>query len=568
MTTLAARPTRKDSAIAQQEILLTMRLRLMIVLLLLTTAIALIVAYIMYLGLVDTRTRITVNDTAFIPARGDIVDRNGVPLARTIMGYSIWVVPSKLINDPAYLADELARIFPDIPRNVLLAKLTSSRPGYIRRRALPEQVAAVNNIGDVGFEFPREQERLYPQMSLAAHVIGFANASNHGVTGAERAFDKRLLDPNQRANPMMLSIDARVQAILESELGSAVTNLAALGGAGVILNVHSGEILAMASYPTFNPNKILHGNEQARRNIVTHNLYELGSTFKPLTAAAAIDNGTVTNLARRYDASKPLEIAGRTIHDSHAIHRWLNLPEMLVYSSNIASARIADNLGWDELMAVLERLEFKNRAQIEINERAKPLWPKEKSRIATITVGYGHGMAVTLLHLANAYAAMVNGGILRPATLLKYDSTSLLPESGHRVFKHSTSVLMRQLMRLIVVEGTGKNADAPGLRVGGKTGSAEKPGIGGYRRRDVVATFAGAFPMDDPQYVIIAMIEEPKGNAYSSGQRTAGWTAAPVVRKVVMRIGPMLGILPDDTIDIDMSELIPLLWKPKREKIP
>ena len=558
MNTLVVRPTRVRTAGVRQQILLTAQQRLMILMLLFAAAFFLVSVRLVYFALFDTASGHR-SAAAFIPARADIVDRNGVPLARTIDGYSIRVVPSKLLNDRQYLADELHKIFPDTPREELFARISGSRPTYIRRRALPDQVAAVNAIGDVGFDFPREKERLYPQLSLAAHVLGFTNAEGHGVTGVEGAFDQRLIDKATRGDPLALSIDARVQGVLESELSAAVTNLEAIGGAGIILDVHTGEVAAMTSLPTFNPNKLTGSDPTTRRNAVTYNLYELGSTFKPLSIAAAIDNGTVTSMAKRYDATKPLAIAGFRIRDSHMMNRWLNVPETLIHSSNIVTAQIGDQLGREKMEELFRNLEFDGRPHIELKERAFPLWPKDWGRLTTMTTSYGHGIAVTPLHLASAYAALVNGGIWRPATLMKLGDKA--PPQGRRVFKAATSARMRQLLRLIVSDGTGKQAEAPGFRVGGKTGSAEKPGAGGYRRHSLVSTFAAAFPMDNPRYVVLVMIDEPKGNAYSSGQRTAGWTAAPVVRKVVTRAGPMLGVFPDESRDVDVSELTPLLWK-------
>jgi cell division protein FtsI (penicillin-binding protein 3) len=557
MNTLVVRPTRVRTAGVRQQILLTAQQRLMILMLLFGAAFFLVSVRLVYFALFDTSSNRGAA-TAFVPARADIVDRNGVPLARTIDGYSIRVVPSKLLNNRQYLADELAKIFPDTPREELLAKVSGSRPTYIRRRALPDQVAAVNAIGDVGFDFPREKERLYPQLTLAAHVLGFTNAEGHGVTGVEGALDQRLIDKATRGQPLALSIDARVQGVLESELSAAVANLEAIGGAGVILDVHTGEVAAMTSLPTFNPNKLTGSDPATRRNAVTYNLYELGSTFKPLSIAAAIDDGVVTNMARRYDASAPLAIAGFRIRDSHP-GRWYNVPETLIQSSNIATARIADELGRENMERLFRNLDFDKRPQIDLKERAFPLWPRDWGRLTTMTTSYGHGIAVTPMHLASAYAALVNGGIYRPATLMKLGDKA--PPQGRRVFKAATSARMRQLLRLIVSDGTGKQADAPGFRVGGKTGSAEKPGAGGYRRHSLVSTFAAAFPMDNPRYIVLVMIDEPKGNAYSSGQRTAGWTAAPVVRKVVTRAGPMLGVFPDESRDVDVSELIPLVRK-------
>jgi cell division protein FtsI (penicillin-binding protein 3) len=563
MNSIVIRPVRVRTAGIRQKHLITAQQRLMILMLMFGAIMMLIAARLMFVGLFDGPSRSAAGTGSHIPARGDIVDRNGVPLARTISAYAIRVNPAKLINDPDFVAGELVRIFPDMSYAQLRAKLTASKPSYIRRRALPDQVKAVNAIGEIGFDFPREQDRLYPQLSLASHVLGFTNADGRGVMGIEGAFNDRLSDPATRGEPLALSVDARVQAVLESELGSAVANLEAVGGAGVILDANSGEILAMTSLPTFNSNKVGESALNARRNAVTHNLYELGSTFKPITVAAAIDAGTVTSMARRYDATKPVAIAGFQIRDLHSQERWLNVPETLIHSSNIVTALIADDLGSARMQRVYEQLEFRNRPHIEIAERAKPLWPSSWGRLTNMTVGYGHGIAVTPLHLASAYAALVNGGVWRPSTLLRVDGA--LPK-GRQVFKPSTSARMRQLLRMIVVDGTGKNADAPGFRVGGKTGSAEMPGVGGYSRNSVVATFAAAFPMDNPRYVVVAMIDRPKGNAFSSGQRTAGWTAAPVVRKVVMRAGPMLGVIPDESRDVDVSDLTPLLWKNRKEE--
>lgn len=559
MNTLVVRPTRVRTAGVRQQILLTAQQRLMMLMLLFMAAFFLVSVRLLYFALFDSDAGRGGNSTAFVPARADIVDRNGVPLARTIDGYSIRVMPSKLLNDRQYLADELHKIFPDMTREELLAKLTGPRPTYIRRRALPDQVAAVNAIGDIGFDYPREKERLYPQMSLAAHVLGFTNAEGHGVTGVEGAFDQRLIDKATRGDPLTLSIDARVQGVLESELSNAVTNLEAIGGAGIILDVHTGEVMAMTSLPTYNPNKLAGSDPTTRRNAVTYNLYELGSVVKPLSIGAAIDNGVVTSMAKRYDATQPLAIAGFRIRDSHMMNRWLNVPETLIHSSNIVTAQIADQLGKEKMEAMFRSLEFNKRPEIELKERAFPLWPREWGRLSTMTTSYGHGIAVTPLHLASAYAALVNGGIWRPATILKLGDKA--PPQGRRVFKASTSARMRQLLRLIVSDGTGRQADAPGFRVGGKTGSAEKPGAGGYRRHSLVSTFSAVFPMDNPRYVVLVMIDEPKGNAFSSGQRTAGYTAAPVVKKVVMRAGPMLGVFPDESRDVDVSELTPLLWK-------
>ncbi|MEY4239174.1 MAG: hypothetical protein RL339_1775 [Pseudomonadota bacterium] len=519
---------------------------------------------VLYLGLFEGAP---VNAGAYgmTPPRGDIVDRNGVPLARAFPAYALWYNPAALGDDGAPLvhsagevAAALNRIFPEMDVAETTARLASGRPGYLRRRILPEDANRIHALGEPALEFPRETERFYPQGSLAAHVLGFVGADGRGHVGMEGVFDKRLTDPATRGTPAMLSLDSRVQGALEDELLKGIADTNAKGAAGLVLDVETGEVLALASLPSFNPNLIDNASAGNIFNRVTNQVYELGSTFKPITVAAAIDAGTVTDLSRRYQSDRPLEIGGFRIRDSHSFGASLNVPEALIHSSNIVTAQIADELGGARLSATMRSLGMNERPYIELPARGFPLWPRgDWARITTMTVSYGHGIAVTPLHLATAYAALVNGGYWRPATLKKLGAGEV-PE-GRRVFKASTSARMRQLLRMIVVDGTGKKADAAGYRVGGKTGSAEKPGVGGYRRSSLVSTFAAAFPMDRPRYVIIAMLDEPQGTAATSGQRTAGWNAAPIVGRVVPRIGPLLGIMPDATRDVDISDLSPLV---------
>ena len=563
MTALIASNHRIRLASTRQRATLIAQVRLVVVLALFALAVAAIIFRLTFVGVFGEQARAASNSMIVDPGRGDLVDRNGVPLARTIQGYAIRVVPAKVIGDKRKLAKGLAEIFPDTSASEFYELLSGPRPTYLRRRALPEEVNRVHALGEVGIEFPREQERFYPQLEVGAHVLGFVDADGKGVMGMERALNKQLTDPRTRLSPTPLSIDIRVQAALEAELGGAMKRYEAKGAAGVVLDVRTGEVMALASLPEFNPNHIDAASIPHQTNEVTYSVYELGSTFKPLTVAAALDAGTVTNLARRYDATKPLEIAGFHIRDSHMMNRWLNVPETLVHSSNIVTAQIADELGEARLQAVMRDLGFNQRPAIELVESGFPLWPSSWGRLTNMTVAYGHGIAVTPLHLASAYAALVNGGIFRPATLRKVEPGH--EAKGRRVFTAATSARMRQLLRMIVLDGTGHKADAPGFRIGGKTGSAEKPGNGGYRHHSLVSTFAAAFPMDNPRYVVIAMLDEPTANAASSFQRTAGWTAAPAVARLVPRIGPMLGIIPDDSRDVDVSELMPLLWEPPSE---
>ncbi len=561
MTTLLANSKKVQFSGKAKEIIVSAHFRLMILLLVFLAAFTIIVGRLVSLTILEDAAPYRASSSAFIPPRGDIVDRNGVALARTMRGYAVRVVPARLLGEKDILARQLASIFPDTSAADFLEKLNASHPTYLRRRALPEQVKQVHALGEIGIEFPREDERLYPQRELAAHVLGYVDADGKGVMGMERALNERLVDRNLRAAPAILSIDSRVQAAMESELQDAMIMTQARGAAGIILDVHTGEVMALASLPLFDPNKIRRASMKYQNNEVTQSVFELGSTFKPLTIAAALDAGTVTDLAVRYNAMEPIKVGGFTIKDDHSQGRYLNVPETLVHSSNIVTARIADNLGQEAMENMFRRLGFDERPHIELFERGFPLWPRNWGRVTNMTVAYGHGIAVTPLHLASAYAAMVNGGIWRPATLLKVEPDK--EAKGRRVFKAATSARMRQLLRMIVSDGTGRQADAPGYRIGGKTGSAEKPSEGGYNKTSLVSTFSAAFPMDNPRYIVIAMLDEPKGTAETSFQRTAGWTAAPIVRKLVTRVGPMLGVIPDEHRDVDVSELTPLLWKPK-----
>ena len=562
---------RVQLANVRQKSLLTAKARVLVVLLLFLVAGVAFLLRIGQLGLFEQAPRQSTMAEALLPPRGEIVDRNGVPLARAFPAYALWFNPkvfgesggAPLVKTPEEVADALVQIFPDADRADLIRRLKSDRPSYLRSRLLPEEANRVHALGEPALEFPRENQRYYPQGSLAAHVLGYVDGEGVGHVGMEQVLDKRLTDPALRGTPAVLSIDMRVQGALEDELGRGMLESEAKGAAGIVLDVDTGEVIALASLPSFNPNRSDKAFNDLVFNKVSNQVYELGSTFKPLTVAAAIDAGTVTDMSKRYPSAAPLQIGGFQIRDSHPLGASLNVPETLIHSSNIVTAQIADQLGGPAMKETMTRLGMNERPYIELPARGFPLWPagKDKSgewaRITTMTVSYGHGIAVTPLHLAAAYAAMVNGGIWRPSTLIKVEPGQIA--EGRRVFKASTSARMRQLLRMIVVDGTGRTANAPGFRVGGKTGSAEKPGLRGYNRTSLVSTFAAAFPMDKPRYVIIVMLDEPKGTVATSYQRTAAWNAAPAVGRLVPRIGPLLGIVPDEARDVDITDLSPLI---------
>ncbi len=557
---------RVELANIRQKTLATAKDRVPVVVLLFVLVTLACFVRIAQLGIFEQGPRTANMADALLPPRGEIVDRNGVPLARAFPAYALWFNPkafgasggSALVKTPEEVADALIRIFPDADRADLIRRLKSDKPSYLRRRILPEEANRIHALGEPALEFPRENQRFYPQGSLAAHVLGYVDAEGQGHVGMEQVLNQQLSDPAMRGIPAVLSIDMRVQGALEDELNRGMLESNAKGAAGIIVDVDTGEVIALASLPSFNPNRSDMAFNDLVFNKVTNQVYELGSTFKPLTVAAAIDAGTVTSMARRYPSGAPLQIGGFSIRDSHSFGASLNVPEALIHSSNIVTAQIADQLGGTALRQTMMALGMNERPFIELPARGFPLWPgKDWARITTMTVSYGHGIAVTPLHLAAAYAALVNGGIWRPTTLLKVAPGK--EAQGRRVFKASTSARMRQLLRMIVVDGTGKSANAAGFRVGGKTGSAEKPGVRGYNRTSLVSTFAAAFPMDRPRYVIISMLDEPQGPVATSYQRTAAFNAAPIVGRVVPRIGPLLGIVPDENRDVDISDLSPLV---------
>lgn len=559
MTALAASADRIDFPGQRQQSLALTYHRLMLVMLVFAGVTTLIVARLLYLQLFTDRA-VAALGNPLLPARGDLVDRNGVPLARTIDAWSIAIHPNKLLGDPAQVAAKLAALMPERSAAQYRAILTSGKKFvYLSRRAVPELVSAVNALGEPAIVFDREPERLYPQTALAAHILGWTDFDGRGVTGMEKVLDDRLMNPDTRGTPVALSIDSRVQAAMEAELGAAMTKHSAEGGTGIVLDVKTGEIIALASFPTFNPNAAGKYAPDSQYNRATMGVYELGSTFKPLTVASALDAGTITSFSKRYDAGSPLAIGRFRISDYKGKNRPLNVAEVIAYSSNIGTARIADEMGVDRLRASFRKLGFDTAPHIELGEKAKPLWPREWSRATLLTSAYGHGLAITPLHLATAYAALVNGGIWRPTTLMKVDPARI--PVGRRVFEEETSRRVRQLLRLNVLHGGGRKGEAPGYRVGGKTGTAEKTGSGGYSKKVNVSTFAAAFPMDEPRYVVIAMLDAPKATADTFGYTTAGWTSAPIVSKVIARTGSLLGVIPDDRRDMELSELLPLVGK-------
>jgi len=543
MTFPTARPaeSRKLEGVRKQA-LETGRNRLMVAAAVMTLAFGVIGARLVDLTVMDTggeprRANVSTAATEVV-SRADILDRNGIVLATSLPTASLYADP-KSVLDPVEAATKLSKVLPELDRDALLKKLTSNgRFVWLDRNLTPQQKFDVNRLGLPGIAFQQGERRVYPHGRLASHILGLTTVDGEGVAGIERRFDQSLRSGGGAVN---LSIDIRAQAILQEELAATIDEFRAIGAAGVIMNVNTGEIIAMASLPDYDPNDPVGVTGEAGFNRATKGVYEMGSTFKLFTAAMALDTGTVT-LKSGYDASKPIKIARFRINDYHAKNRWLSVPEIILHSSNIGSAKMAMDVGTEGQQDYLGRFGLLRASDLELPEIGAPLLPATWRPINTMTISYGHGIAVSPVQLANGVSSLVNGGFKRPSTLLKAEGSV---GAGHRVVSARTSKQMRGLMRLVVNSGTGRKAEVPGYLIGGKTGTADKQKGRGYDRSQRIASFVGAFPMTNPRYTVLVVVDEPKGTKRTFNYATGGWVAAPAVGRIVSRIGPVVGIAPD-----------------------
>lgn len=492
--------------------------------------------------------------------RGTVTDRNGEILAVSLPINALYANPRE-IDNPARVADQLRRVLPQLDRERLIARLSGERQfAYLARALTPREVQAVNDLGVPGLHFEDAERRYFPQGRNAVHVIGGADIDGQGIAGVERFFDERLRG-ELRNQPLRLSIDVRVQLAVRDAVQRAITDFNGIGGAGIVMDVTNGEVLAMVSLPDYDANDVGAATTDQRFNRVTVGVYEPGSTFKLFTAAMALDLGTIQPW-NGYDASRPIRYGRFTISDYRGRNRWLSLPEILTNSSNIGAAHMAMAVGPPRHREFLSRLHMGQRLRIELAETAMPLFPAQQHwrDINTMTIGFGHGISVTPMHVVTGVSALVNGGIWREPTLVA-QAQGAPPREGTRVISERTSELMRRLMRLVVTDGSGRSAEVAGYFLGGKTGTAQKTGPrGGYLRDKRIAAFVGAFPMNAPRYAVYVMVDEPKPNAQSHGFATAGWVAAPAANYVVTRIAPILGLLPETerAAEIQASIAMPL----------
>jgi len=460
------------------------------------------------------------------------------------------------LMDPDEAARQLAAVLPELREAEVVRLLKSNRSFvWLRRNLTPRQQWRVIELGLPGVDFQSAETRVYPNGSLAAHILGFVDVDNRGLTGIEKTFDYTLRDSLE---PLQLSIDMRVQHVLRSALLRAKSEFNALGATGIVLDARNGEVIAMTSLPDFDPNDGGNARDNQKFNRATLGVYELGSTFKIFTAAMALDYGIVT-MRDGYDATKPIKISRFTIRDYHAQRRWLSVPEIFMYSSNIGAAKMAEAVGSEGQREFLSRLGMLRPASIELPEVGSPMVPSPWRPINTMTISFGHGLAVSPLQLASGAAAMVNGGIFHKPTLIRRDGMET--PQGKRVISERTSLEVRRLMRLVVENGTGRKASAEGYLVGGKTGTADKPKRGGYSQRALISSFIGAFPITNPHYVVLVMLDEPRGNKSTHGYATGGWVAAPVVKRVIERVAPLLRVQPTNEHSPEIKKELHITFK-------
>jgi cell division protein FtsI (penicillin-binding protein 3) len=494
--------------------------------------------------------RRSISQDAVATARPDILDRNGEIIATDIKTPSLFAEPRKII-DVDEAVELLTAVLPDLDASEVRERLSSKR-GFVwlKREITPAQQREIHRLGIPGVGFLAENKRVYPNGPIVSHEIGYVNIDNQGIAGIEKWLDGQGLAAlhmaglatDQLQRPVELAVDLRVQYALREELAAAREKFKAKASAGIIADVNTGEVVAMVSEPDFDPNNPRIANDPDHLNRLTTGVYEMGSTFKALTLAMALDSGRIT-LSSSFDARMPLRYGKFEIHDFHAQRRVLTVPEIFTYSSNIGTARMALSLGVEYHKAFLKKLGQLDRLRTELPESAEPLVPKRWGELNTVTIAFGHGLSVAPLQAVMGISALVNGGRMIPPTFLKR-SQAEADRLARRVVKPETAEKMRYLMRLNVEKGTATRANVMGYYVGGKTGTSDKVVGGRYSKTKVLTSFTAILPADKPRYLLLIMLDEPQGLPETHGFSTSGWNAVPVGAKVIERVAPLLNILP------------------------
>lgn len=472
--------------------------------------------------------------------RGDILDRNGEVLATNLTTFSLFA-NAKIVRDPEQAARQLCQLFPDLHKTKILAQLRSGKNFvWLKRNLTPQDQRKVNELGIIGLDFKKEQKRIYPHGSIAAHVVGYTSVDNKGLGGIENSLNTAL---SQKNAPVRLALDLRVQHILHEAIKQGMKTYNAQKGNGILMKTN-GEVVAMVSLPDFDPHRPNPKKDEIF-NANTLGVYELGSIFKLFSFAMGLESGKVS-LSESINAEKPLKIGRHIIRDYYAKNKWLSVPEVFMYSSNIGVVTLALRVGLEEQKAFFQKLGFFGPLETELAENAFPLVPKRWSAITLATISYGYGLALTPLQFLGGVVSMLNGGFLtKPTFLLGGNAEKPLT----RVVSSQTSEALRRLMRLVVKQGSGRRADVPGYLVGGKSGSANKlstSGRGYVSKNKHRASFLFAFPITKPQYIGLVTLDEPKGNAETRGFSTGGVVAAPIARQIIQESAPLLNVSPVD----------------------
>ena len=480
--------------------------------------------------------------------RADVTDRNGTIIATSLPTANLFAHPRK-VRDKEKVAAKLSEYIPDMLYEEILEQLEkNSNFIYIKRNLSLAQRYQIYALGIQGLGFEDVEKRVYPQKNLFSHILGKTNIDNIGISGLEKQLDGRLTSSDV---PLQLTIDSGVQDTIREKLAAAVKKYNAAGASAILMDVNNGEIIAMISLPDFDPNLSGNPDERSQFNFTTKGLYEPGSVFKIFNAALGLESGKI-KLSDRFDATKPLKLKYNTIKDYRGENRWLDLQEILIYSSNIGSAQIALKVGQDEQKKFLRKMGlFDPLSSFEVTEKAAPSLPRRWGETTTATVSYGYGVSVTPLHIIAAFAAIVNGGIYHAPTLLKNHH-----DEGHRVISAKTSAAMRKLLRGVVTKGSGRRANVPGYEVAGKTGTANKLVNGHYVDKKVMTSFVATFPGSNPRYALFLMMDEPKASKETFGFATSGWNTVPTAGEIISAVAPQLNVKANYDLNEKRAQLI------------
>ena len=507
------------------------------------------------------RPAVVIGETGRIE-RADIVDRNGELLASSIAVYAVYADP-RAIWDADEVARKLADILPDLDMAETARRISdkSRQVVYIRRGLSPRERRAIFELGLEGVGFEEERARIYPRGTLAGHVLGYANLDGSGLAGIEYSMDERL---SEGGEPLRLTLDSAVQFAVEVELAAAAEAYSMTSGAGIVVDARTGDILALASWPAIDPNQIPHipDEDPVRINRAVGAVYELGSVYKPFTIAAGIETGELSG-SDRFDLAAPMEIAGIPVKDTHPGPKSASATDIIVESSNKGTVQVALRVGARRMEDFYRKSGLLERVDVSLPSSEAPLLPENWGDLSLSRASYGHGLSITPLAFAGAFTAFANGGERVELRLIASKETP----GRQRVMSAPTAAIVTAMMRENVLRGTGTRAEVSGYRVAGKTGTAEKPIPGGYDYDANVASFAAVFPADDPKFVVFIVLDEPQ--TFEGGGRTAAWNAAPTVGRIIERIAPGLGVLPE----FDVPEPDPVSYRgglrrqvPERER--